>query len=120
MLELDFSGRALDRLADELGVAGHAAGLAAAAEVPGVARDALTARVDELARHLVTCCLLLDPQRVVLVGGVAGSALIRGLLVDRLAEVLPNRPDVVLSRFADDAALLGAVTLAREAVPAPR
>ncbi|MEU5941686.1 ROK family protein [Micromonospora sp. NPDC047548] len=120
MLELDFSGRALDRLADELGVAGAAAGLAAAAEQPGAARDALTARVDELARHLVTCCLLLDPQRVVLVGGVAGSDLIRGLLVDRLAEVLPHRPDVVLSRFADDAALLGAVTLAREAVPAPR
>ena len=120
MLELDFSGRALDRLADELGVAGQAAGLAAAAESPGAARDALTARIDELARHLVTCCLLLDPQRVVLVGGVAGSTLIRGLLVDRLAEVLPNRPDVVLSRFADDAALLGAVTLAREAVPATR
>ncbi|MEV0807123.1 ROK family protein [Micromonospora sp. NPDC050200] len=120
MLELDFSGRALDRLADELGVPGAAPGLAAAAVQPGAAREALTARVDELARHLVTCCLLLDPQRVVLVGGVAGSELIRGLLVDRLAEVLPHRPDVVLSRFADDAALLGAVTLARGAVPAPR
>ncbi|WP_406042171.1 ROK family protein [Micromonospora sp. NBC_00898] len=118
MLELDFSGRALDRLADELGVPGGAAGLAARAEHPGAARDALTARVDELARHLVTCCLLLDPQRVVLVGGVAGSELIRGLLIGRLTEVLPHRPDVVLSRFADDAALLGAVTLAREAVPA--
>ncbi|WP_241825109.1 ROK family protein [Micromonospora sp. CB01531] len=120
MLELDFSGRALDRLAEDLGVPGGAAGLADAAERPGAARDALTARVDEVARHLVTCCLLLDPQRVVLVGGVARSALIRGLLVDRLKEVLPHRPDVVLSRFADDAALLGALTLAREAVPAPR
>ncbi|MEU2613958.1 ROK family protein [Micromonospora sp. NPDC007271] len=120
MLELDFSGRALDRLAADLGVPGGAAGLAAAAEHPGAAREALRARVDEAARHLVTCCLLLDPQRVVLVGGVAGSALIRSLLVDRLNEVLPHRPDVVLSRFADDAALLGALTLAREAVPAPR
>jgi len=120
MLELDFSGRALDRLAAELGVPGGAAGLADAAEQPGAARDALTARVDEVARHLVTCCLLLDPERVVLVGGVARSALIRGLLVDRLNEVLPHRPDVVLSRHADDAALLGALTLARDAVPAPR
>ncbi|MCW3841533.1 ROK family protein [Micromonospora yasonensis] len=120
MLELDFSGRALDRLAEELGVPDGAAGLAGAAELPGPARDALIARVDELARHLVTCCLLLDPQRVVLVGGVTRNALIRGLLVDRLTEVLPHRPDVVLSRFADDAALLGALTLAREAVPAPR
>ncbi|MFG1901935.1 ROK family protein [Micromonospora carbonacea] len=117
MLELDFSGRALDRLADDLGVPGAAAGLAAAAASPGPARDALTARVDELARHLVTCCLLVDPQRVVLVGGVAGSDLIRGLLVERLAAVLPYRPEVVLSGFADDAALLGAVVLAREAVP---
>ncbi|TYC25161.1 ROK family protein [Micromonospora sp. MP36] len=119
MLELDFSGRALDRLAGDLGVPGGAAGLADAAERPGPARDALTARVDEVARHLATCCLLLDPQRVVLVGGVARSALIRRLLVDRLNEVLPHRPDVVLSRHADDAALLGALTLAREAVPAP-
>ncbi|WDZ84612.1 ROK family protein [Micromonospora cathayae] len=120
MLELDFSGRALDRLAAELGLPDGAAGLAAAAEVAGPARDALTARVDELARHLVTCCLLLDPQRVVLVGGVAGSDLIRGLLVDRLGAVLPYRPEVVLSRFADDAALHGAVLLAAEAVPASR
>ncbi|WP_229402560.1 ROK family protein [Micromonospora okii] len=120
MLELDFSGRALDRLADDLGVPGGAAGLAAAAERSGPPRDALVARVDELARHLATCCLLLDPQRVVLVGGVAGSDLIRGLLVERLAAVLPYRPDVVLSGFADDAALLGAVVLAREAVPAAR
>ncbi|RIV40047.1 ROK family protein [Micromonospora radicis] len=117
MLELDFSGRALDGLAAELGLTGGAAALADAAERPGPARAALTARLDELARHLVTSCLLLDPQRVVLVGGVSGSALIRGLLVDRLTEVLPHRPEVVLSRFADDAALLGAVTLAAEAVP---
>ncbi|MEU5551512.1 MULTISPECIES: ROK family protein [unclassified Micromonospora] len=116
MLELDFSGRALDVVAAELGLSGGAAALAGAAERPGSERQALIARLDELARHLVTCCLLLDPQRVVLVGGVAGSALIRELLVDRLTEVLPHRPEVVLSRFADDAALLGAVTLAREAV----
>ncbi|SCF16619.1 glucokinase [Micromonospora echinospora] len=120
MLELNFSGRALDRLADEQGVLGGAAGLAAAAARPGPAREALTARVDEFARHLATCCLLLDPQRVVLVGGVAGSDLIRGLLTERLGAVLPYRPEVVLSRFADDAALHGAVILAREAVPASR
>ncbi|MFY1703583.1 ROK family protein [Micromonospora sp. WMMA1923] len=118
MLELEFSGRALDGLAAELGVAGGAAGLADRSGAPGALRAALLTRLDELARHLVTCCLLLDPQRVVLVGGVAGSELIRGLLTDRLTEVLPHRPELVLSRFADDAALLGAVTLAREAVPA--
>ncbi|MEH1011752.1 ROK family protein [Micromonospora sp. CPCC 206060] len=118
MLESVFSGRALDQLAGSLDIPGGAAGLGAHAATPGPARDALLARVDELARHLATCCLLLDPRRVVLVGGVAGSDLIRGLLAERLATVLPHPPELVLSSFADDAALLGAVTLAREAVPA--
>ncbi|GAA3753866.1 ROK family protein [Micromonospora maritima] len=120
MLELDFSGRALDRLAADLGVAGGAAGLAAEAERPGPARDALASRVDEAARALATCCLLLDPQRLVLVGGVTRSDLIRRMLVDRLTEALPHPPDVVRSRFADDAALFGALTLARDAMPAAR
>ncbi|MER7474622.1 ROK family protein, partial [Micromonospora sp. NPDC000018] len=40
MLELDFSGRALDGLADSLGLPGGASALAAAAERPGPARDA--------------------------------------------------------------------------------
>ncbi|MBB4960888.1 ROK family protein [Micromonospora polyrhachis] len=117
MLEAAFAGRALDQLAERLGIAGGAAGLCAAAELPGTARDALLARVDELARHLATCHLLLDPQRVVLVGGVARSDLIRSLLTDRLRQVLPHPPEIVLSSFADDAALLGAVAMAREALP---
>ncbi|MEU1964697.1 ROK family protein [Micromonospora sediminicola] len=120
MLERDFSGLALDRLAADLDLPGGAAGLAAEAERPGPAREALATRVDEAARALATCCLLLDPQRLVLVGGVTRSDLIRRMLVDRLTEALPHPPDVVRSRFADDAALFGALTLAREAVPAVR
>ncbi|MGW0434213.1 ROK family protein [Micromonospora sp. NPDC003197] len=120
MLEAAFAGRALDQLAERLDIAGGAAGLCVVAERPGPARDALLARVDELARHLATCHLLLDPQRVVLVGGVARSDLIRSLLTDRLRQVLPHPPEIVLSGFADDAALLGAVTMAREAVPVSR
>lgn len=124
-LEGGFSGRALDLLADELGIGGGAAGLCAAAGSPGPARDALLPRVDELARHLATCCLLLDPRRVVLVGGVARDPLVRRLLRDRLATILPRQPEIVLSGFPDDAALLGAIRMAREAVgdghpPAPR
>ncbi|GIF72974.1 ROK family protein [Asanoa siamensis] len=115
LLEQAFSGRALDELADELPVAGGAAGLCAAAASPGAARDALVAGVDELARHVVTCCLLLDPQRIVLVGGVAGNDLVRDLLIERLSAALPYVPEVVLSSFAQDAALLGALTLAAQA-----
>ncbi|MEV0393851.1 ROK family protein [Polymorphospora rubra] len=120
MLEAVFSGRALDLLAAELGMTGGAAELCRHAERPGPARDALLVRVDELARHLATCCLLVDPRRVVLVGGVARNDLVRGLLAERLTAVLPHRPDVVLSTFADDAALLGAVTMAGEAMAAHR
>ena len=82
---------------------------------PGPVRDALAARVDELARHVVTCCLLIDPQRLVLVGGVARDELVRELLIDRLSHALPYPPEVVLSDFAQDAALLGSITLAAQA-----
>lgn len=114
-LEADFSGRALDELAGRLGLAGGAAALCAAARRPGPARDALVARVDELARHVVTCCLLVDPRRLVLVGGVARDDLVRELLVERLSGALPYPPEVVLSGFAQDAALLGSLTLAARA-----
>ncbi|MGX7671441.1 hypothetical protein [Plantactinospora sp. DSM 117369] len=49
---------------------------------------------------------------------MARDPLVRELLTERLAEVLPYRPEVVLSDFPDDAALLGAVTMAAEAAPA--
>ncbi|MFF5234168.1 ROK family protein [Dactylosporangium sp. NPDC000521] len=115
LLETDFSGRALDELADRLALPDGAAGLCAAAVEPGLVRDALVARVGELARHVVTCCLLLDPQCIVLVGGVARDDLVRELLIDRLSHALPYPPEVVLSDFAQDAALLGSLTLATQA-----
>ncbi|WP_433616468.1 ROK family protein [Dactylosporangium sp. CA-139114] len=114
LLEAQFSGRALDNLADQLALPDGAAGLCAAAVPSGPVRDALVTRVDELARHVVTCCLLLDPQRLVLVGGVARDELVRDLLRDRLAHALPYPPEVVLSTFAQDAALLGSLTLAAQ------
>ncbi|WP_234361691.1 ROK family protein [Plantactinospora sp. BB1] len=119
ILEQVFSGGALDRLAATFGLTGGAAALCAEAARPGPARDALRARLDEFARHLVTCCLLIDPRRVVLVGGVAGNPLVRELLAERLTEALPYRPELVLSGFPDDAALLGAVTMAAELVSTP-
>ncbi|MFC0529354.1 ROK family protein [Phytohabitans kaempferiae] len=114
-LEADFSGRALDELAERLDLSGGAAGLCDAAQSPGPARDALVARIDELARHLVTCCLLVDPQRMVLVGGVARNEMVRELLIERISPALPYLPEIVLSGFAQDAALLGSLTLAAQA-----
>ncbi|WP_246001414.1 ROK family protein [Allorhizocola rhizosphaerae] len=115
LLEREFSGRALDELAESLGVAGGAAGIGEAALASGRVRDELVSRVEALAQHVTTCCLLLDPQRLVLVGGVARNDLIRRLLTDRLSRALPNPPEIVLSAFAQDAALLGSLTLAATA-----
>jgi glucokinase len=120
LLEKQFSGRSLDELAEELALSGGAAALCAAALSPGRARDLLVGRVEELARHLVTCCLLLDPQRLVLVGGVARSELVRDLLIERLSRALPYPPEVVLSGFAQDSALLGSLTLAAHHTAAPQ
>ncbi len=119
MLEAAFSGRALDELAGHLALPGGAAGLCAAALRPGPAREALIERVDELARHVTTCCLLLDPQRLVLVGGVARNDLVRQLLVQRLAQALPYQLEVVLSDFAQEAALLGSLVMAAQMLDSP-
>jgi glucokinase len=118
LLEKAFSGIALDELAERLNLAGGAAALCDAAREPGPIRDLLLARIEELARHVITCCLLLDPQRIVLVGGVTRSELVRELLIERISVALPYPPEVVLSGFAQDAALLGSLTLARAALPA--
>lgn len=70
--------------------------------------------IDELARHLITAILTTDPQRIVLGGGMvrAGSALVDPLSA-RLLSALPYAPEIVISAFGADAALNGAVALAR-------
>lgn len=73
--------------------------------------------VDELARHLVTATLTIDPQRVTLGGGMvrAGRALIDPLH-GRLESALPYPPEVVVSAFGARAALIGACILARDSL----
>lgn len=108
MLEQVFSGIALDQLGRELGFNG-AAGLSASTSP--AAQEAFTARLGALARQLVTACLLLDPQRVVLVGGMtAGKAVVNGIR-KHLETHVPLPPEVVVSHFPNDAALYGALEL---------
>ena len=73
--------------------------------------------VDELARHILTCVLLLDPQRVVIGGGMSrASDLLLDPLRARLHAVLTFPPEIVHSSFGADASLLGAIELTRRGV----
>jgi len=77
----------------------------------------LRERVDELARHVLTCALLLDPQRVVVGGGMSrATKVILNPLRARLESAMVFPPEVVESSFGADASLRGAVELARRAV----
>ncbi|MPV35547.1 ROK family protein [Georgenia subflava] len=114
ILEHVFSGMALDRLGRELGLDG-APGLTASASP--VAREAFSARLGALSRQLAAACLLLDPQRVVLVGGMTAAGAVVDGIRDHLRAHVPLPPEVVVSGFPNDAALYGALTLAADLVP---
>ncbi|WP_424937085.1 MULTISPECIES: ROK family protein [Bacteria] len=71
--------------------------------------------VDEIARHLITAALTVDPERIAVGGGMtaAGDALFAPLSV-RLRAALPYPPEIVTSAFGADASLRGALILARD------
>ncbi len=71
--------------------------------------------IDEIARHLVTAALTIDPARIVLGGGMvrAGDALMVPLS-ERLVGALPYAPTIAVSAFGHDAALSGALMLAND------
>ncbi|BCY09609.1 ROK family protein [Actinoplanes sp. L3-i22] len=71
--------------------------------------------VATLSRTIANLCVMLDPERVVLGGGMMGAA---GHLMPRVEAVLrrsvPFAPALVEARFVDDAPLVGALALALE------
>lgn len=99
--------------ADEI-AAEDVAQLVAASGSSGAAAAMWRDALDEIARHLITAALTVDPSRIAIGGGMtrAGSALMDPLSA-RLTTALPYAPDIVLSQFAADASLRGAVLLAR-------
>jgi len=114
-LEERIGGRGLgERGARLFGTDGGARGMLNLARRDSEAAGFVTDGVDELARHILTCVLLLDPQRVVIGGGMSRA---RDLLLDplraRLDAVLSYPPQIVRSRFGAEASLLGAIELAR-------
>lgn len=73
--------------------------------------------IDELCRHVLTCVLLVDPQRVVVGGGMSrDSALVIEPIAARLRAALSHAPEVVTSKFGAEASLQGAVEIAKQAI----
>lgn len=71
--------------------------------------------IEEIARHLLTAALTVDPSRIILGGGMvrAGDALMVPLS-ERLVGALPYPPTIAVSAFGHDAALSGALILAND------
>lgn len=111
-LELEAAGRALDELAAANGLPDGAAGLTGSGS-PALSAE-LDRRIDAVARAMISMCLLVDPQRVVVFGGMTRSSRIVDRLAAQLTHRLPFPPEFTVSRFAQDAPLVGALTLAAE------
>ncbi|MGP9602328.1 ROK family protein [Brachybacterium sp. AOP42-E1-35] len=62
-----------------------------------------------------TICAVVDPQRIAFGGGIIGAVDVWGPLVEaNLQRTVPRPPELVRARFAEGAALQGALLLARE------
>jgi glucokinase len=114
-LEALIGGRGLGRRASL--AAGHqlTAADAFAADEP-VVRQLVDEAIEELGRHLANFATLLDPQRVVVGGGLMNAAdRILPRLRIWLDEVVPFPPELMPGAFVTDAALRGAAAIAIDA-----
>ncbi|NUP78152.1 MAG: ROK family protein [Nonomuraea sp.] len=72
-----------------------------------------------LAMSVANLCVMVDPERVVVGGGMMGAAdLIMPRLVAEVRRAVPFPPEIRPGRFTDDAPLLGALALAHAAARA--
>lgn len=79
------------------------------------AQSFLRPRLEEISFHLADLAIDLDPERVVIGGGLARSAgVILPVLADYVTRFVPEPPHLVPARFTRNAGLLGAVALAVE------
>ena len=80
------------------------------------ARGAVDREGERLALVIAAISALLDPDLVVLGGGIGSNLeLLRAPLVQRLHQLTPFRPRIVASELGEEAILLGAVASALEA-----
>ncbi|MBB5774273.1 ROK family protein [Nonomuraea jabiensis] len=88
-------------------------------ETPGgdPAQELVDETLRTLAMSVANLCVVLDPERLVVGGGMMGAAeLILPRLTAEVGRAVPFPPEIRPARFADDAPLLGALALARAAV----
>jgi glucokinase len=108
-------GAALQRLAAHEMLPSTAALIDHGLTDPALGRR-IVASFDALADGLIAWCLVIDPQRIVVSGGLlAASALWWKPVEARLADALPDPPVLRRSAFEADAALQGAVLLSLRA-----
>lgn len=89
-------------------------------ERPGAAEKLLDEALGTLAMTVANLCVVLDPERVVVGGGMMGAAgrILPGLSA-AIARTVPFPPEIRAARFVDDAPLLGALALAHSASAKP-
>jgi glucokinase len=114
-LEEAVSGKALGAAATRLLGRPDVAALLSAADAAAVAvREAF---LDELAFHLVNLAVALDPQRIVVGGGLVRSwEWIGPVLRSALDAAVPFPPDLTVAAYPFDAPLLGALALGTAAL----
>lgn len=78
----------------------------------------LDGALDALATAVANLAIALDPERVVLGGGMAAEPALPSRISATLAAAVPFPPVVEAGRFASDAALVGALALAVDALRA--
>jgi glucokinase len=116
MLEDIVSGQGLQRQAKRAGRTLTAEEVFAASATDQELDELVTRFVRELAFHVVNLAILVDPTRIAVGGGIAGSwDRIRPVLAEALQQAVPYPPDLVVAHFPHDAPLLGAVALAVDA-----
>ena len=116
LLEHMVSGQALAQRAAADGQRLTAADVFAAAAADSRLDGLIDDFVDELAFHLVNLTILVNPERIAVGGGIAGSwARIGPRLQDALQHGTPFPPELVVAHHPYDAPLLGAVAMAVDA-----
>ncbi|WP_157250855.1 ROK family protein [Nonomuraea typhae] len=80
-------------------------------------RDLVAGTLRLLAASVANLCVTLDPERLVIGGGMMGAAdvIMPGILAE-VRRAVPFAPEVRQARFTDDAPLLGALALAHAAL----